>query len=256
MQNRTVDTVTNAPEAINMGFELEATWLATDNFTIGGNYSYTDTKYSEDFLLTNFDNPATPPSIFGPTVDFGEGIGLRSTVFPVSGCQNPGGCTHRDAEVLSIAQAPLPLDHADPAVHTPEVQVDPGRTDLYVFNVSGNSLKRIPTHKSVLWGVYTFRTDLGNIALSGTWSYTGEYQATPLDRSFEETPDRQRVDLSIRYTTPNERLTARAFVDNVFDEGNLNDVTTGSQSGNFTMNGSVLYPRFYGMNVSYRFGEG
>lgn len=39
-------SVRNHPGAINQGLELEVLWLATDNITIGGNYSYTDAKYN------------------------------------------------------------------------------------------------------------------------------------------------------------------------------------------------------------------
>ena len=45
-----VDTVVNAGAATNQGFEVEATWLVGDYFTLGGNYSYTDTEYSESYL--------------------------------------------------------------------------------------------------------------------------------------------------------------------------------------------------------------
>ena len=199
LTNLTSDIVQNAPEAANQGFELELTWLATDNFTIGGNYSYTDTKYTEDYFVTNRDDPATPPNIFGSAAD---------------------------------------------------------RPDLHVFNVNGNALKRIPTHKSVLWGVYTFRTDIGELDLSTTWAYTGAYYASAIERSFEETPSRNRVDVALQYTSLDDMLTVRAFVDNVFDVFNLNAVNTGSQSGNFTLTGEVLYPRYFGFDVTYRFGEG
>ena len=37
-----------APGAEIMGMEAELTWLATDQLTIGGNFSYTPNEYSED----------------------------------------------------------------------------------------------------------------------------------------------------------------------------------------------------------------
>ena len=51
-QARSVDTVTNAGDAVNQGFEIEVNWLLGDYLTVGGNYSYTDTEYSESYLVT------------------------------------------------------------------------------------------------------------------------------------------------------------------------------------------------------------
>ena len=47
-QNRSVDTVTNAGDAVNQGFEIEVNWLLGDYLTVGGNYSYTDTYDGAD----------------------------------------------------------------------------------------------------------------------------------------------------------------------------------------------------------------
>ena len=63
-QNRSVDTVTNAGDAVNQGFEIEVNWLLGDYLTVGGNYSYTDTEYSESYLVTERDDPSLPNSLF------------------------------------------------------------------------------------------------------------------------------------------------------------------------------------------------
>lgn len=46
-QNLPVKQLVNAGEAEVMGLEIEATWLATDNLTIMGNYSYIDGEYTD-----------------------------------------------------------------------------------------------------------------------------------------------------------------------------------------------------------------
>jgi iron complex outermembrane receptor protein len=67
-----VDVVQNAGDAQNMGFEIEATWLATDALTIGGNYSYTQTEYQDDYFVLDFQNPAVPTGVFGAIGPNGE----------------------------------------------------------------------------------------------------------------------------------------------------------------------------------------
>ena len=57
-------SVLPAPGAEIQGFEVEILWLATDNMTLGGNYSYTPSEYTETLLLANTNDPRIPPSLF------------------------------------------------------------------------------------------------------------------------------------------------------------------------------------------------
>ncbi|MFZ8973795.1 MAG: TonB-dependent receptor domain-containing protein, partial [Pseudomonadales bacterium] len=62
----TSTSVLAAPGAEIKGLEAELTWLATERLTLGGNFSYTPNKYSEDLDVLDpagFDRPA---SLFGP----------------------------------------------------------------------------------------------------------------------------------------------------------------------------------------------
>src|SRR4030095_16819523 len=59
------DVVQNAPQAENWGIEVESNWLATDNWMLGGNYSYAKTEYTDSYVASNEDDPASPRSIFG-----------------------------------------------------------------------------------------------------------------------------------------------------------------------------------------------
>ena len=56
---------TNTGDAVNQGWEIEGTWLATDNLTLNGNYSYTQTEYQDDVLLLVDDDYRAPPALFG-----------------------------------------------------------------------------------------------------------------------------------------------------------------------------------------------
>ncbi len=57
-------SVIAAPGAEINGFEFEVLWLATDNVTIGGNFSFTDSKYNEDFFIVDGADPNIPGSLY------------------------------------------------------------------------------------------------------------------------------------------------------------------------------------------------
>ena len=65
IRDQVVDVVENAGPIQNYGFETEITWLATDSWSLGGNYSYTDSKYSGETSVVVVNDPAIPPSVFG-----------------------------------------------------------------------------------------------------------------------------------------------------------------------------------------------
>ncbi len=43
---------------------MEVLWLATDSLTLGGNYSYTHSEYSEDFFIIDGADPTIPSAIY------------------------------------------------------------------------------------------------------------------------------------------------------------------------------------------------
>ena len=59
-----VDIVTNIPEAYNRGFEVNALYLVTDDFSIGGNYSYTESVFDAAFTFFNDQDPRYPIDVF------------------------------------------------------------------------------------------------------------------------------------------------------------------------------------------------
>lgn len=63
-------SVQAAPGAEVTGFEAEVIWLATDELTIGGNFSYTDSEYTEDFFVVDGADPSVPGAIYDATNEF------------------------------------------------------------------------------------------------------------------------------------------------------------------------------------------
>lgn len=185
------NVVINAGEATNAGWELEATWLATDNWTIGGNYSYTQTEYKDDVLVIVNDNPAVPQPLF----------------------------------------------------------------DERPVNLKGNDLKRIPEHKATVYAWYDIDFPVGVLTLGGSYAYTGDFYNTGVKRELDRVPSRYRLDLSATWRDNQDRWNVRAFVDNVTDEGNLRGLGTSSAFQDYQLTGNYLYPRFYGVDVTYRLGH-
>jgi iron complex outermembrane receptor protein len=60
-----VDVVENIPSAVNKGFEFDVLFLATDNFTIGANGSYTEATYNSPYTFFNEEDPRYPRDVFG-----------------------------------------------------------------------------------------------------------------------------------------------------------------------------------------------
>jgi outer membrane receptor protein involved in Fe transport len=52
------------PTAVMIGFDTDATWIATDNIMVGANISYTYTEYTDDFYVIEPNDPARPGSLF------------------------------------------------------------------------------------------------------------------------------------------------------------------------------------------------
>lgn len=123
-------------------------------------------------------------------------------------------------------------------------------------NLKGNSFKRIPETKYTLWGSYSWRFDAGSLIVGASYAYTGEYYSSGIERSLDEVPERERTDVSLTWRDSSERWTARAFVDNVFDERYTRGIGTATASGDWMQTAEILYPRYYGLDVTYRWGEG
>jgi len=57
-------SVVEAPGAEIMGAEGDILWLATDNLTLGGNFSYTPSEYTEDLFVSDPARAEVPESLF------------------------------------------------------------------------------------------------------------------------------------------------------------------------------------------------
>jgi len=129
-----------------------------------------------------------------------------------------------------------------------------GRDDFLANNLDGNDLKRIPEWKYTLWGSYEWRLNRGTLTAGATWSYTGEYQSDGIARAYDEVPERDRLDLSLTWRDDLDKYVVRAFVDNALDEVHTRGIGSSTAGADWRRTASVLYPRFYGLDVTFRFG--
>ncbi len=129
-----------------------------------------------------------------------------------------------------------------------------GRDNFLAQNLNGNDLKRIPEWKYTLWGSYEWALASGTLTAGATWSYTGEYQSDGIARAYDEVPERDRLDMSLTWRDNMDKYVVRAFVDNVLDEVHTRGIGSSTASGDWRRTASVLYPRFWGIDVTVRFG--
>ena len=164
--------------------------------------------------------------------------------------------TEYDASyLLSFDNDPnLPKPIYDDRATTKSAQFD--RPDLYIFDLKGESLKRIPEHKAVIFGNYLVGTSFGSFTFSGVYAYTGKQYDAGREIKLYEVPDRFQMNLGVTFNDQAGKYTIRAFVDNVTNELSPRGVSQAddSSNNNWRTTASHLYPRFWGVDATYRFG--
>jgi outer membrane receptor protein involved in Fe transport len=206
-----VEVTVNIPKAVNKGFELDGIFLATDDLTVGGNYSYTISEYDAPYTFFNEDDPRYPRHVFGG--DLSE----------------------------------------NPCDMTPELKA------LYCLEIDGYQLQGIPKHKATVWASYNWHLDAGMLTWLGSYSYTGEYDTSPFSRPWDEVPERDRIDMRLTFAEKNDRWSASLFVDNVMDDTYIRssdmDARRSGYGGNWSQRVVSLYPRYWGLDMTYNFGR-
>ena len=62
----TSTSVFSVPSAMIVGWDTDLDWLITDNLTLGANFSYTHSEYTDNFVVNDPNDPNRPPSLFNP----------------------------------------------------------------------------------------------------------------------------------------------------------------------------------------------
>lgn len=180
-----------------------------------------------------------------------RGVEIELTWLPTDAWTIGGNGSWTDTEYKSDF---FVLEDDNPDFPLPLFDDVTGGDAFIVRNLRGNPLKRIPEWKFTTWTSYDWAFDTGVLTAGATWSYTGSYFSSGIERGLDEVPSRDRVDLYLTWRDSRDRWNVRAFVDNVFDEVSMREIGTGTQATDWQRTASSLYPRFYGLDLTYRMG--
>jgi iron complex outermembrane receptor protein len=122
--------------------------------------------------------------------------------------------------------------------------------------IDGERLPSTPQHKVALNANYTWYTPAGNLTVSGTWTYRDETYYSVFNRDHNLAPSYSETDMRLLWNEPNDRYTIIAFAKNLFDqEGYEAASATMSAWGVQTRSRSYTFPRTYGIEAQFRFGN-
>jgi iron complex outermembrane receptor protein len=211
----------NVPKAVSKGVELEATWAPEKDLLLTLSYSYDATS-----ILTHC----------GGTFNGGVFV------------QTPGTLCE--------------LDTNDPGAVAPNANPFPGQTSAAkVQGVNGNPLPNAPKNKIAVNVAYTFHFQPGDLTLSGSWVWRDKQAGTVFDRSYDNAPSWDDVDLRAIWKGPQDKYEVIGYVKNVFNTLQYNVGSAGTAlSGNTNSIGNQFVniynlapPRTYGVEVRYKF---
>ena len=132
----------------------------------------------------------------------------------------------------------------------------PALFDTYVRDVDGEQVKGIPKHKGVIWTDVAWETDWGRFNWYVVASITGEYASHTFARpQYDIIPRRERYDTRVTWRSHDNTWQVSAFVDNITDERFVRSIGVGGEANDWILSGIPLYPRYYGLEVNWRFGQ-
>ncbi len=94
----------------------------------------------------------------------------------------------------------------------------------------------------------------GHVDLLVSWSWIDKVDFSEFEEETDAAPAYDRWDLRATWRNLDESWTVAAFVNNVFDQIGIRQVTRGSEGDNCLRSGTTTDPRLYGLEVRYRFG--
>jgi iron complex outermembrane receptor protein len=217
----------NVPNSITTGFEAEVYWTPVNNLVVTLSYS--------------FDYTDIQTKCFGT-------LSTAGVLTP-----NPNAVCLEDTN--------------DPAAVAKGANPFPGqKTAIKDQGINGAPLPDAPENKFAIDLAYTFHFEPGSLTLSGDYVFRGSQDGTVFNRSYDNAPSWDDVDLRALWKSPGDRYEVIAYMKNVFNTlqytvaeagqglaGNQSSVAspTGAQSevNDFELNP----PRTFGVEVRYKF---
>ncbi len=123
----------------------------------------------------------------------------------------------------------------------------------YTVNLKGGPLKGIPEEKFVINLTYEMDSSWGPIWLFATYSYTGDFSASGVQRELDRIDSREITNISASWYSEDGSVNVRAYIDNLMDDDMYYALSTNDASQNFRKTASALSPRTMGVDVRYKF---
>ena len=216
-------------------------------------YQYAFDNYQDRVQLFNPESGVSADVAQNVKEAQNRGVEVELTWLPTDSWTLGGNGSWTDTEYKSDF---FVLEDDNPAFPLPLFSNLTGADSFVVQNLKGNPLKQIPEWKFTAWSSYDWNFDTGVLTAGSTWSYTGDYYSSGIERRLDNIPERHRVDVYATWRDHRDRWYVRAFVENVFDDLSARDIGSGTAASDWQYTASALYPRFYGMDVRFRIGGG
>ncbi|MEQ8860316.1 MAG: TonB-dependent receptor [Pseudomonadales bacterium] len=216
-------------------------------------YHYQFDNYQDRVELFNAGSGSASDVVQNVDEAQNQGVEFELTWLPTDSWTIGGNGSWSDTEYKSDF---FVLEDDNPAFPAPLFPDTTGADAFIVKNLKGNQLKRIPEWKFTAWSSYDWQFNTGTLTAGATWSYTGEYFSSGIERALDEVDSRDRVDVYLTWRDVRDRWNVRAFVDNVFDDINAREISSATPANDWNLTTATLYPRFFGLDVTYRMGGG
>ena len=123
----------------------------------------------------------------------------------------------------------------------------------YTVNLKGGPLKGIPEEKFTVNLTYEMDSSWGPVWLFATYSYTGDFSASGVQRALDRIESREITNVSASWYSEDGSVNVRAYIDNLMDADMYYALSTQSAEQNFRKQVSALSPRTMGVDIRYKF---
>ncbi len=123
----------------------------------------------------------------------------------------------------------------------------------YTVNLKGGPLKGIPELKYTVRATYEMDSRWGPIWLLASFSYTGDFSASGIQRELDMIEARDTTNVSASWWSEDGKVSVRAYVNNVMDNDQYYSLGTGDAESNYAKTVGALSPRTMGVDLRYKF---